>query len=162
MADFCSKEELLAHMGLFHPEIPLPFSLVRSSAVTLPCPSLGCTLDFTNDHDLRKHIDDCHSHSAKKLMLQDTRYCCDFCSYSSKQKGNLKQHLKVKHPGDRYQCMYCEFKVNWKGTYIIHLKESHTEEMAAQGLGTTEESNPLLSFNGTIALSCNGAIATTL
>ena len=88
--------------------------------------------------------------------------CCDFCSYSSKQKGNLKQHLKVKHPGDRYQCMYCGFKVNWKGTYIIHLKESHIEEMAAQGLGTTEESNPLLSFNGTIALSCNGEIATTL
>ena len=157
MADFCSKEELLAHMGLFHQDIPLPFTLVRSSVVTLPCPSLGCTMDFTSDHDLRKHIDNCHSHSAKKLM-----YCCDFCTYSSKQKGNLKQHLKVKHPGDRYQCMYCEFKVNWKGTYIIHLKESHTEEMAAQGLGTTEESNPLLSFNGTIALSCNGAIATTL
>ena len=119
-------------------------------------------MDFTSNHDLRKHIDNCHSHSAKKLMLQDTRYCCDFCAYTSKQKGNLKQHLKVKHPGDRYQCMYCQFKVNWKGTYIIHLKESHAEEMATQGLGTTEESNPLLSFNGTIALSCNGEIATTL
>ena len=161
-ADFCSKEELVAHMGLFHPDIPLPLSLVKSSAVSLPCPSLGCTKDFSSDHDLRKHIDACHSHSAKKLMLQDTRYCCDFCTYSSKQKGNLKQHLKVKHPGNLYQCMYCEFKVNWKGTYIIHLKESHTEEMSAQGLGTSEESNPLLSFNGTIALSCNGAIATTL
>jgi len=161
-ADFCSKEELLAHIGLFHPDIHPPHSLVRSSLVSLPCPSLGCTMDFTSDHDLRKHIDNCHSHSAKKLMLQDTRYCCDFCAYTSKQKGNLKQHLKVKHPGDRYQCMYCQFKVNWKGTYIIHLKESHAEEMATQGLGTTEESNPLLSFNGTIALSCNGEIATTL
>ena len=150
-ADFSSKEELLAHMGLFHPEIILPASIIRSSPASLPCPSLGCTMDFTSDNDLRKHIDNRHSQSAKKLMLQDTRYCCDFCTYSSKQKGNLKQHLKVKHPGDRYQCKYCEFRVNWKGTFIIHLKESHAKEMAGQGLGTTEESNPLLSFNRPIA-----------
>ena len=156
-ADFGSKKELVAHVDLFHPDTALPVSMTRAPAVSLPCPSLGCTMDFATDQDLRKHINDCHSHSAKKLMLQDTRFCCDFCHYSSKQKGNLKQHLKVKHPGDNYQCAFCEFKVNWKGTFIIHLKESHADKMAALGVGTSEESNPMLSFNGTLAESCNRA-----
>ena len=78
---------------------------------------------------------------------QGIRYYCDFCSYSATQKGNLKKHQGMKHKDNNYSCMYCTFQVNWKGSFIKHLQNQHGDLMAAQGLGTTGETNPLLSFN---------------
>ena len=78
---------------------------------------------------------------------QGIRYYCDFCPYSATQKGNLKKHQEMKHKDNNYSCMYCSFQVNWKGSFIKHLQNQHGDLMAAQGLGTTGETNPLLSFN---------------
>ena len=78
---------------------------------------------------------------------QGIRYYCDFCPYSATQKGNLKKHQEMKHKDNNYSCMYCTFQVNWKGSFIKHLQNQHGDLMAAQGLGTTGETNPLLSFN---------------
>jgi KRAB domain-containing zinc finger protein len=78
---------------------------------------------------------------------QGIRYYCDFCPYSATQKGNLKKHQEMKHTDNNYDCMYCTFKVNWKGSFIKHLQSQHGDLMAAQGLGTTGETNPMLSFN---------------
>ena len=78
---------------------------------------------------------------------QGIRYYCDFCTYSATQKGNLKKHQEMKHKDNFYDCTYCDFKVNWKGSFIKHMQHQHGDLMSAQGLGTTGETNPLLSFN---------------
>ena len=66
------------------------------NALNYACPCDGCKRTYTNEKNLKRHIEALHSGSLK--------YKCEYCHKALSSKQNLKEHTYI-HTGERpYVC----------------------------------------------------------
>lgn len=85
----------------------------------------------------RKEVDEEMATIAKKASLEDIKpnsegkYECSCCSYQTKFRHNLKNHM-VKHTGERpFKCDICGQKFAWQSVLKVHMR-LHTGEKPIQ------------------------------
>ena len=61
---------------------------------------------------LRKHMKRAHG-------VEQPKFSCDKCPFSSAQAGHLRRHQHAKREGVRYQCNLCEKSFNHSPSYHI-------------------------------------------
>ena len=110
--------------------------------------------DFSGSSvELRSHIENSHGQSNDQGTVEDDRfYCtdcdyttgykqhlkqhvdfvhkgighlCDHCGFKARDKGQLKNHVLANHQGVRYECQYCDFKAKSKGNLKQHVESLH-------------------------------------
>ena len=57
----------------------------------------------------------------------ETRYSCNYCEYTTMQKGCLKTHKETIHEYIGYSCNQCEYKTNKKGRLKSHEETVHED-----------------------------------
>jgi len=67
---------------------------------------------------LRKHMESAHG-------VEQPKFSCDKCPYSSAQAGHLRRHRNAKHEGIRFQCNLCENSFSIKNTLTRHVENIH-------------------------------------
>ncbi|KAJ3640400.1 hypothetical protein Zmor_016690 [Zophobas morio] len=66
--------------------------------------------------------------SVKENTTHKGWYYCALCSYTSRDNGNFKRHLRKHALNKQYACDKCPFKTKWKGNLSIHIKRTHLDE----------------------------------
>ena len=89
----------------------------------LPCKLCSYEVRFSGGRcnaagHLRKHMKRAHG-------VEQPKFSCDKCPYSSAQAGHLKRHRNAKHEGIRYQCNLCEKSFSIKNVLSRHVESIH-------------------------------------
>ncbi|XP_071034241.1 gastrula zinc finger protein XlCGF8.2DB-like, partial [Parasteatoda tepidariorum] len=93
-----------------------------------PFQCLLCNRSFNQKSVLKTHM---ATHLKKKLSIKAGKYHCQFCSYSSYRREDVKRHLRI-HTGEKpFQCLLCNKSFNQKSTLKRHLR-IHTGEKPFQ------------------------------
>ena len=60
-------------------------------------------------------------------LMQDKMFSCEFCSFTSKRKENVKKHEKVIHGNELmlFSNEYCPLTSKWKQSIMKHVKVLH-------------------------------------
>lgn len=96
----------------------------KGAKVTLlPCKLCSYEVRFSGGRcnaagHLRKHMKRAHG-------VEQPKFSCDKCPYSSAQAGHLKRHRNAKHEGIRYQCNLCEKSFSIKNVLSRHVESIH-------------------------------------
>ena len=86
---------------------------------------------------MRVHVLNLHGVNLSKAMLGSLEefetHDCDACEKKYKNKGDLRQHIKLKH-GDsgnvgHFQCDLCQSKFQQKKSLSAHQRMKHSDEV---------------------------------
>lgn len=57
----------------------------------------------------------------------EPRFECSFCGYRSKQKSNLKTHIRIRHLHDKkkFCCSYCPYESRHRHNRNLHVANKH-------------------------------------
>ena len=78
-----------------------------------------CSMQFTNDGNLRRHISGMHEEKQIKCFL---------CDYKTNVKHLLDEHFQVVHEGIPFQCPQCDFQAKWKSALSHHVTNVHKKD----------------------------------
>lgn len=83
------------------------------------CPQ--CGRSFLNERQMKSHVNS--THGART-------FSCHLCSYASKRKSELNNHIKSRHSEDRpFRCNYCEYSCKLRGNLHKHIRLVHKLEV---------------------------------
>eukprot|EP00092_Neocalanus_flemingeri_P008121 GFUD01008761.1.p1 GENE.GFUD01008761.1~~GFUD01008761.1.p1 ORF type:complete len:449 (-),score=54.82 GFUD01008761.1:191-1537(-) len=93
----------------------------------------GLSNDQENVEDDRFYCPDCEYTTAYKQHLKQhvdfvhngIGHLCDHCGFKARDKGQLKNHVLANHQGVRHECQYCDFKAKSKGNLKQHVESLH-------------------------------------
>ena len=71
-------------------------------------------------------------------VSEEKPYKCNQCGHSSRQKGNLKTHMKLHVSQEKpYKCNQCGYSARQKGNLESHIKLRHKINLRPQNPSLT-------------------------
>jgi KRAB domain-containing zinc finger protein len=79
-----------------------------------------CDQTMTREEGLKRHKEKIHG------LGKGQEYICEICGdYKTRIRGNLSQHIRIKHGERRFPCDQCEYKASTTGNLRLHRRAMH-------------------------------------
>ena len=109
--EFRTIQRLLAHQNEVHGD------------TKLTCQHIGCNF-VGSQAELRAHMKKIHEKKRQHEVSKEAFYC-DQCSFTSKNRTQLRDHIEAIHEGVRYTCQTCGHIAPSKAMLKRHIKLKH-------------------------------------
>ena len=77
------------------------------------CTEPGCEAVLPKYSAYMKHLK--NEHNISRILY------CKYCDYQAGVRSQIKQHIRIKHPGETFDCRECEFKGTTKSELQRHI-----------------------------------------
>ena len=126
---FDDHQKLLSHI------------LICANYVCFRCNHIAISQSELKNHTIEKHrysLEQCticnkfvnktnlSNHKATHRVVQEPKEKkCNNCDYICRNRGELRQHKRIKHNGVQYPCTYCDYKAASRTHFQNHVNSIH-------------------------------------